>query len=372
MPAATSNRAARPLRGLRGESGIERRARLNIVPQLDDAWELFGALGDGAVSPPVSGVLVCDLRLPGTPMFRSRPDWRARLDLGDAPTIIADGPNNRDAAVLSMPFTGLAAGEAVKLEVLDRDLFNKDDFLDAAQTQFNSAFPLVLTGVRRKLHGTCRHLDAKGVSARLTPAVSDASSILAAWSASLTEADLAAADLGYPWGEHRLLEDAIEDVAALVGWAHAELTPLREGFAAGQARWQELARAAAREAVDAAAAPGASVTVGAITVGPAAVHCDGAVPGALTGTAVDAQSAPSCVLEVSVQGAPPALELGSLRLDLLFPDGRTEQPGLLAVDGQRALLDAVLVDSALGRSALKDAVALRITDGRQARFIRLR
>ena len=99
---------------------------------------------------------------------------------------------------------------------------------------------------------------------------------------------------------------------------------------------------------------------------------EAAVQLTLTGTTVDAQSAPSCVLEVSMQGAPPALELGTLRLDLLFPDGRTEQPGLLAVDGQRALLDAVLVDSALGRSALKDAVALRITDGRQARFIRLR
>jgi hypothetical protein len=52
--------------GCRSTRRLEERAAAREVPQIEDAYELFGELTAVAIDPAVGGVLVCDLRLPGS------------------------------------------------------------------------------------------------------------------------------------------------------------------------------------------------------------------------------------------------------------------------------------------------------------------
>lgn len=356
------------------DTGFDGRARRNIVPRIDGAWEVFGTLTDGPTGDTVvGGLLVCELRLPGTPMFRSRPDLRAKVHLGGATTIV-DGPNNRDAAAVSVPLPRLDKDQVLKIEVLDRDLFNKDDWLDAGEATYYGTFPLVLTGTRRKLHATCRLMDAATVSSRLTPELTRARDALARWRATIDAGvKLAAPHLGYPWSDHHAVENGIEAVVALVGWSHGDVTPLRDARTAGLAHWRGLAEAGVKQALAVAEKPGGTVQIGQTTVGPARVRCGSDAQAAVKGTSAQGQGTPRCVLEVTIAGEAPSAALSVGSLDLLFGDGRTDAPAVLVVDGQRVVLDSTLITaSSLGRSAFQDALALRVTNGQQAWFLRLR
>lgn len=355
-------------------TGLEHRVGVNLVPQLDDAWELFGSLTDGPGEDTVSGgLLLCDLRLPGTPMFRSRPDIQARFDIAGGLRILADAHNNRDSAVLSAPLGTLTRGDPIKVTVMDRDLFSRDDLIDGAQTVYQGHFPLVLTGIADKLHGTCRHVDAATVSRRLTPALVEARATLAALEARVRGGvDLAAPDLGYPWTEHLALQGGIDSVAALVGWTQADSAALRASFSALRNDWRTVAAAGAADALAGAALLGGSFGWGPVTVGPVVRLCGQDAAAALVGTPAADHTPPSCLLDVSITGAAPAVDLGGGRLELLSPDGRTVDPTVLVALPDRLLIDAAMVGASPNPATLQFATALRLTDGRTAAFLRLR
>ena len=153
-----------------------------------------------------------------------------------------------------------------------------------------------------------------------------------------------------------------------MGWAHADAVSLRATLTQGVDRWDAIVDKAVAAALVNAAPPGGRLTRGAATVGPAQLLCGEDAAAALA----EGQGAPRCVLEVRIDGAPPAIEVAGERIDLPFPDGRTEAPGVLVAADQRLVLDATLMSAALGRSAFEDAVALRLTDGSTASFLRLR
>ncbi len=366
VPAPT---AAPPLSGHVFDTGIEDRARRNLVPQVDGAWELFGSLTD---APPadkiVGGLLLCDLRVRGTAMFRSRPDIQGRFDIGGMPRVLANAHNNRDSAVLSVPLVKLEKGDVLKVTVMDRDLFTKDDLIDGAQTTYPGHFPLMFTGVAEKLHGTCRHLDAGAVSRRLTPALAAARAALGRWEGGVQKGiDLAAPDLGYPWSAHVALGDGIEGVAALVGWSQTEVTSLRQSFLSGRQTWRDQSGAAAQEALTGAAPASGTARLRPVRVGPVVRRCGADAVAAVKGTPAEGL-APSCLLSVTVKGAAPALDLGRARLDLLTADGRTPRPSVLAATGNQLLIAESRFGGALDPV---EPLALRLSDGRTATFLRL-
>ncbi len=351
------------------ETGLEDRARRNQVPQVDGAWELFGSLTDAPAADTVSGgLLLCELRVRGTAMFRSRPDIQGRFDIGGMPRVLANGHNNRDSVVLSVPLVKLEKGEVFKVTVMDRDLFTKDDLIDGAQTTFSGHFPLMLTGVAGKLHGTCRHLDASGVSRWLTPALSAARSALGRLEGAVQRgADLAAHDLGYPWNAHVGLVEGIEDVAALVGWSQTDVTALRESFLASRRTWRELSAEGVQEALAGATPASGSVRSRRVTVGPVVRKCGAEAVALVKGTAAEGL-APTCLLAVTISGATPALDLGSARLELLTDEGRTPEPSVLATTRRQLLLGESTFGGALEPV---EPLALRLSDGRSATYLRL-
>ncbi len=147
-----------------------------------------------------------------------------------------------------------------------------------------------------------------------------------------------------------------------MGWKHSDVVGLRTSFLDGRRSWAELAAAGAQKALVGAAPAGGSITSGSVTVGPVVRSCGAKAEAALKGTPAEGL-APACLLELTIQGAAPAIELGVGSLDLLSPDGRTTAPTVLGTSGDRLLLN---------EAALGHAVALRLTDGRVATFLRLR
>ncbi len=353
------------------DTGIERRAEQNLVPQLDDAWELFGSMSDADPADAVSGgLLLCELRLPGTKMFRSRPDIQGRFDIDGQPRVIANGHDNRDSAVLSVPIKGLAKGDTIKVTVVDRDLFTRDDLIDAAQTAWPGHFPLLLTGLADTMHGTCRHLDATTVSRRLTPALERARTALTRWEAQLGRGvDLGGADLGYPWDQHRALEAGIDGVAALVGWRQADVASLRSSFVSGRERWASLAEVGAADALRGATAPEGTVALGGVTLGPVSRRCGADAKAVMAAAAPDVE-APACLIEVIVAGAAPGLDPGSAQIDLLYAGGHTDRPAVLAVTADRLLFNPA-GGGRFGAPSAGLPTALRLRDGRTAQFLRL-
>jgi hypothetical protein len=362
--------------GLRPDRGLERRAASNLVPQLADARALFVGLVDGPAADAIEGgLLLCDLQLPDTPWFRSRPDVRARFQVGDAPVALADAHDNRDTSTLSVPVDRLVAGQRLRIEVFDRDLFNKDDFLDAAEAPFPGHFPMIFAGREGKLQATCRHLGAAGVARRLGPALTWADAEVAALESALgSGADPAASDLGYPWAAHTAAEDAIDEVAALVGWSTASVVVLRGRRSAGLETWRVGARGVVQDLLRTARPGGDTVDLGSgARVGPVALLCGEAVTAALAGTRAGGQGAPRCVLEVAMVGvALPPLLPGGRTLDLVYEDGGTEPLRHLATRDDKVYFDTERMPEILGRSGFDGAVLVRITDSRSAEVLRLR
>jgi len=369
VPPAT---AANPRWTLRPDSGLEERAQANIVPQIPDARGEFSAISDGpSVESIRGGVVLCDISMPGTPWFKSRPDIRARLTIGEDSVVTADGRNNRDAVTLSAPVTSLARGESLRVEVLDRDLFNKDDFLDAAQGTFQGHFPMLLAGARGKLQVTCRHLGADWVEARRGHAVETASQAAEVRQQALDNGlDAAAFDFGFPWEAHREADEALDALAALVGWSALPASELRGGRLMSLVSWRKAASGRVSELRATASYPGKTVQVGETALGPFVKYCGAAAKEALAGTAAAGQGAPRCVLEIGMPGVEPiAAEFGSHRIDVVFADGRTERLVLRGATDGRGFFSVDGLASALGRDPLQDVVLLRITDGTTAQFI---
>lgn len=361
---------------LRPDSRLEERAGKNLVPQLADARTLFTSITDGPSKELVEGgLLVCDLRMPGTPWFRSRPDMRARFHLGKAPVALADGRNNRDAVTLSTPMSALGRGESLRVEVLDRDLFNKDDFLDAAETSFPGHFPLILAGAANKLQATCRHLDASGVAQRLPEARQSAQSAMDGWVEALGESlDARAPDLGYPWPKHEAMETGIDGVAALLGWGGAPVPSLRATRSAELATWNANAQGMVKQLTAAAPEATAVVDLGSASAGPFEVVCGEApLRAALSGAAGIEDGLPRCALGVTLTGGVASEEglPGGRKIDLVFPDARTERLQLVVNHAGKAWFSAEGTPSALGRTALQDASLVRIVRGDGVEVVKL-
>ncbi len=334
-----------PARTTRPDTGLERRAAANQIPQLADRWALFGALHDGPVPTVEGGVLVCDLRLPGSPWWKSRPDMQAILEHGGARQILV-GENNRDATVVTAPLSHLATGDSLLLRVEDRDLLTKNDPIDGGSVAFPGSFPLLVTGAGGKLHATCRLLRPDAVAERLKAASLVAERGLAAYEGA-RGVDLTAPDLGYPWSQHRAAEAGLDEVAGLVGWEHPEIT----------ARRRRLAEAMAAEARTLAEAVQAQ-TAKATPAGRAAQRPGGGslkVVALLCGQAAEARlgrPARDCVVQVEGDGSGAELVWGDGRTEALLPVD--DQPDLLALErigGDRVALEAVLLRVAGGGGA---------------------
>ena len=148
--------------GNRPDRDLPGRMRQNVVPQLPDARDRFSDATDPP-GPVQGGLLLCDLQMPGTSWFLSRPDIRARVRFGSSAPVVVDGPDNRDQVTVSVPVASLEVGQELAIEALDRDLFNRDDFLDRGEVSYAGRFPLFLTGAGRKLRATCRLMDSETV-----------------------------------------------------------------------------------------------------------------------------------------------------------------------------------------------------------------
>ncbi len=336
--------------GMRPDSSLERRAKANQIPQLSDRWALYGSLKDGPLASVEGGVLVCDLRLPGSPWWKSRPDMQAILEIGGGKAYLV-GENNRDATVVTAPLRELKTGDAIKLGVEDRDLLTKNDWIDGGDTTFPGAFPLLIAGTGGKLHATCRLLRPDVVATRLKDAAKQAEKALIAFEGA-RGVDLTAMDLGYPWNEHQSAESGLDGVAALVGWSDPAVEPRRRRLA--KAKSDEL-----RTLADAVKSQVARATpVGRPARRPdegnlivVALHCGDAARSKL------GDAAPPCVLEIGGEGS---------GVDLVWPNGRTE--ALSPVEGHPTLLAA---DHFHGTSHPRKAVLVRVTDGKGVQFWRV-
>lgn len=327
--------------GFRPDSQIERRAAANQIPQLADRWELFGQLKDGPVPSVAGGVLVCDLRLPGSKWWQSRPDMQAMLTIGSTKQTLI-GENNRDATVVTAPLASLNTGDSIQLSVEDRDLLTKNDFIDAGKTEFPGAFPLLITGLGGKLHSTCRLLRPDAVAERLAGAVTAAERGVSGFERA-RGVDLRAQDLGYPWTEHQTAESSMDAVAGLVGWSHAELTDRRRRFTeAKAAQMRTLA-----DAVQTQLAKATPVGRDARRPGDTSFRVDALICGE-DARARFGDTAPQCALQFGGTGT---------GVDLVWPDGRTE--ALTPLEGHPGYLAA---STPLGGESPQKAVLARVAD----------
>jgi len=358
----------------RPDSLLESRAARDQIPQLEDVREIFQTMRDGpSVDTLNGGLLICDLRLPGTPWFQSRPDVRASFRIGASPPLLADGHNNRDVVTLSVPVATLKSGDRLRIEVLDRDLFSKDDYLDSAEAMFPGRFPMIMSGALRKLQATCRHFDASGVRERLGPAQERADASVSVWrSAAERGLNPAKLDFGYPWTLHEAGEDAIDGVAGLVGWGHAAVGPLRERRLAVLSVWERLVAGGVADAQAAAEDPAKPLDLDGLAVGPFQLLCGSAVKAALAGTDAAGQGAPRCALSMPItEGQVGASLAGGRSLDLVYPGGRTEALVLVASNDDSLFFRSGALPGTLGHSPLKSAVLVRVSDGFTARFVRM-
>ncbi len=363
---------------------LDDRARRNVIPQLDDRAALFTRLTEAA-SPVVdgtfAGVLLCDLRLPGTRgLFRSRPDMRATVKVG-GDTFIVDGEDNRDATVVSMPLR-VADGDRFELLLDDRDLF-RDDRLDVVATTFRGTLPWLLAGSREKLRGTCLGLPMDEVSRRAQEVLPTLPATLDAFDAACVP-NRAASGWGYPSAESWTHAEAIDDLAALVGWGSEHTAPAVAEFRAQREACRAAVRSDIAEARGEAVAVGEPLTVGAVTLTVARRLCGKAVRDAFVD---EPDLARPCVLEVTVAsstGGPLPTGSTSVAFDLVHPDGRTASlsPYALLVDGVAAppgpgLLPAAPVtawytaDYDGTDDSLAKAAVVRLSDGTTAAIGRL-
>jgi hypothetical protein len=335
---------------LRPDTALERRAAANQTPQLPDRWELYGALKDGPIASVERGVLVCDLRLPGSPWWRSRPDMQAILEVGGGKQFLV-GENNRDATVVTAPLSALKTGDELKLGVEDRDLLTKNDWIDGGSTTFPGAFPLLIAGTGGKLHATCRLMRPDAVAERLKAGIRDAERGLTAYEKA-RGVDLTAQDLGYPWNEHQAAEAGIDAIAGLVGWTDSEVEPRRRRLKeAKAAEMRTLAEAVQTQIPKSTPVgrPAKRPNENPLTV--LSVHCDDAA------RALFGNEAPSCVFKVEGDGT---------GADLVYPDGRTE--ALRPMKKQPMYLAA---DYAGASTHPAKAVLLRVSNGKAAQFWRV-
>ncbi len=362
---------------VRPDSHLEDRAARNLLPQLPDVREVFTAIQDAPVGDALQGgLLLCDLRMPGTPWFKSRPDMRAKFTVGGSALMLADGRNNRDVVTLGVPVERLARGDTLSIELFDRDLFSKDDFLDEATTTFPGHFPLIFAGSAGKLQATCRHMPAAAVAQRLPGSTKNAEESMVAWETGMKDGlDVRGRDLGYPWDAHEDMEDGIDGVAALVGWSHATVTSLRSRRTASYGSWIADAKGMVEQMKIGAGGMDSEIDLAAngASVGPFEVVCGtDAVRAALAPTGLAADGLPRCVLgAVTSGGEGTEGGVAGRRLDVVFPDGRSEDLEFLVNHGGKAWFGSHGVPSAMGRSPLQDAALLRVVLDESIEVVRL-
>lgn len=380
--------------GCRSTRRLEERATAREIPQIADAYELFGDLAGGALDPAVGGVLVCDLRLPGTPWYKSRPDMQARLQIAGGPARILVGHDNRDEVVVTAPLARLSAGDAISVAVEDRDLLTRNDPIDAASGTYNGVFPMLLTGVNRDLHVICQHQSAAATAAELPPLLADVDARVQAYDTAAQRLDRSAEDWGFPWSEREAAERALEATVARVGWSDPRVAPQRQRLVGLEQGWDQRARGDVTVVASAAAPPGSGVLVGAgqLRVSVGASACRTAARNLVVAAGGSADLAPSCVLELHLQAVGPAVSLnlppdglplslpGSATPELVLPNGWTQ--GLSVVSGTAAsgpipagttttlLLAADTLCYDVSRQPLKDAVLLRL-GGATPRWLKL-
>ena len=334
----------------RPDSSLERRAAANQIPQLEGRWALYGSLADGPIATVNGGVIVCDLRLPGSAWWQSRPDMQATLEIGGQPQVLV-GENNRDATVVTAPLKALATGDVLKLNVEDRDLLTKNDYIDGGTTTFPGSFPLLITGHAGKLHATCRLLKPDAVAERLKVAARQAEYAVTAFEKA-RGVDLTARDLGYPWNEHQAAEGGLDSVAALVGWQDPEVAPRRERLKkAKAAQMRTLADAVQTQIPRSTPAGRAAKRPGGGSLKLIAWLCGQAA------STTFGEAAPDCALQIEGEGE---------GAELVFPDGRTEE--LRLMEGHPDHLEA---EHTLGTDHPRKAVLLRVTSGGDAQFWRM-
>lgn len=322
----------------RPDRRLAERMGRNEIPQIDGRWDLFADLKDGPVDPATGGVLFCDLRLPGTPWYASRPDMEAGLTLGGQPTMYLVGEDNRDATVVTAPIPALKAGDPIKLVLEDRDLFGRNDHLDSASGSYAGVFPLLLVGDARELHATCRGMRRDEVQRRVALRRTDADRALTTFDQARA-VDLSAPDFGYPWPHHEDAEAALEQVPALVGWSDPSVRPLMDRLEAVKTAWDTDARAAVKQTTSSATPVATQVQApgGRVNLALEQVACDAGVAALFAAGGVPAEELqPQCVIElrmtspVSAVTLPPysieprAIVPGAGGVDVVLPDGRTE------------------------------------------------
>ena len=349
---------------------IEQRAAAGEIPRVAAAFELFGDLQGRAEDPLTGGVLICDLRLPGTAWPRSRPDMQAKVRLGDGKEVLLVGDNNRDETVVTMPIDQLASGDSISIVVEDRDLFNRPDHLDSAQGSYGGTLPLLLSGGGRKLHVICQHLSAAEVAGRMQDLVGDATAALDAYDAGAA-VDRGGDDWGFPWTERHHAEVATEQVAAHVGWSDAAVTTMRRRLRDIRRRFEQAAAGDVTSVLSAAPAPGSPVAApgGRVSVTVGAVGCGTAAAGLLSSVGASPEYPPHCVAEVHLQatvseaqmalgaGSEPILP-GGATPDIVLADGRTGPLHLVA-----ATLNGALLPDGPARFGPGDRLTLLVASG---------
>ncbi len=369
---------------------LEERAGRNEAAQIDGAYELFGELAGGAVDPVVGGVLVCDLRLPGTPWYKSRPDMLARVQLAGGPEALLPGRDNRDEVVVTMPLTSLKSGDAIRISVEDRDLFNKNDPLDSATGTYAGVFPWLGVGGGKDLHVICQRQDRATTEAETNARLPGATAAVDAYDTAAQTVDRDAPDWGEPAELRDTAEAEVETLAARIGWTDTRVAQLRQrlvsigaGFDAAAAADVQAVAGGATPKGTAVGAPGGDLDVTVV-----AVHCGTQADTAVSAFGGDPALAPSCVLElktVTRTGAPQLPPIYDVGTDLTLAGGAT--PEAVLPDGRTAALTTVAHLSVgaqltwllgaddlchdFNRKLLQDAVLIRLTRPGQSRFLGL-
>ncbi len=355
-------------------------AATDRIPQLDDAWELYGELSDGPVPSVEGGVLLCDLRVPSTGIFFRRPDLMARLTIRGEPAVRLVARNNREATVLTAPLARLATGDSIELSLEDRDLFSKNDHIDRATAEFAGAFPLLLVGEQRKLHGTCRLLRPDAVTERYGRARPQATAAVQAFGAALTP-DATEPHFGHPGAQLRAAQEGILGLVALRGWADAPSVALKAELGRHRATWAQRAGDAVKQAGSEATARGSAAALpggGSLTV--LARHCGDAADAARRAMRPELEPFGGCVFELKITPGAGRLDAvladgatGLLRAEAATQDGQGLDP-LQAFEGvgERRVLAAPQGDGlSVSVDGARAAVLIRASHGGQAAFFSL-
>jgi hypothetical protein len=330
--------------GMRPDRRLEERARINEVPQVAGRYELYADLKDGPYDPVATALMVCDLRLPGTPWYQSRPDMQAEVTIAGGRAMTLVGEDNRDATVMTAPVASMKSGDELKLVLVDRDWLGHHDYLDTATGTYYGVFPLLLVGANRDLHVTCRLMDSAEVARRAQAARAGGDQAVTDFDAAC-RLDPAAADWGYPWSEHQAAEWAVEAVPALVGWQGAGVRPLLDRLADVKKAWDKDATADVTRVHKSATAPGVSTIApgSAVDVTLVQVGCGSSAVAMASSFGAPTDMVPDCLAELrmTARGAPVGLASfdgvgGAVvpragGVDVVLPNGRTEDMYVQAV-----------------------------------------